>query len=45
MPYITLLHGKNHILKKPDYFLGKSHNDYGRLFYCTENMEMARKDH
>lgn len=30
MPTITLLHGTDHILKKPDYSLGKLHNDY----YC-----------
>ncbi len=36
MPYITLLHGTNHILKKPAYSLGKSHNDYGRGFIAQK---------
>lgn len=45
-----LFHGSEHIIEKPQYGLGKVRNDYGRGFYCTESMDMARewassKDH
>ena len=43
MPIVKLLHGTDHIIKTPDYFLGKPHNDYGQGFYCTEDLEMARE--
>ena len=43
MPIITLLHGTDHIIKKPELSLGKEHNDYGRGFYCTEIPEMAKE--
>lgn len=32
---IELFHGSNHVIKNPDFYLGKAHNDYGRGFYCT----------
>ena len=38
---ITLLHGSEHIIKKPELALGKPTNDYGRGFYCTLLPEMA----
>lgn len=41
MPIVKLLHGTDHIIKKPELRLGKLHNDYGRGFYCTEDPEMA----
>lgn len=43
MPIIKLLHGTDHIIKIPDYMLGKPHNDYGQGFYCTEDVEMAKE--
>mgnify|MGYP002518803992 FL=1 len=43
MPIVKLLHGTDHIIKAPDYSLGKPHNDYGQGFYCTEVLEMARE--
>lgn len=43
MPTITILHGTDHIIKKPQLSLGKDHNDYGKGFYCTESPEMARE--
>ena len=43
MAIITLLHGTDHIIKKPDISLGKEHNDYGKGFYCTELPEMAKE--
>lgn len=38
---ITLYHGSDHIIEKPVFGEGKSHNDYGRGFYCTEHVELA----
>jgi hypothetical protein len=40
---ITLYHGSNTIIKKPEYGKGNPHNDYGRGFYCTENIELAKE--
>ena len=41
MGKIKLLHGSDHIIEKPDLLLGKSNNDYGRGFYCTQELSMA----
>lgn len=41
MGKIELLHGSDHIIEKPDFRLGKANNDYGRGFYCTEEMSVA----
>lgn len=41
MGKIQLFHGTDHIIEKPDFSLGKHHNDYGRGFYCTQNLPMA----
>ena len=43
MSNLTLFHGSDHIIEKPDFHLGKSNNDYGRGFYCTEELEMAKE--
>lgn len=34
-------HGSPIILERPEYGKGKSYNDYGRGFYCTESKELA----
>ena len=41
MGKIKLLHGSDHIIEKPDLLLGKTNNDYGRGFYCTQELSMA----
>ena len=43
MNNITLLHGTDHIIEKPDINIGNPHNDYGMGFYCTKLDEMARE--
>jgi len=43
MESIVLMHGSNHVIKKPDIRLGKENNDYGRGFYCTRELEMAKE--
>lgn len=37
----VLYHGSEHIIEKPQFGKGALTNDYGRGFYCTENMELA----
>ena len=36
-----LYHGSSRVIERPSYGLGKPYNDYGRGFYCTENIDMA----
>ena len=43
MKKVTLYHGSPVILPKPEYGKGKSYNDYGSGFYCTENLDLARE--
>lgn len=40
---MQLYHGSETIIEKPLYRGGKSTNDYGRGFYCTENIELAKE--
>lgn len=40
---IELLHGSRYIIEKPQYGVGKLHNDYGRAFYCTQDIELSRE--
>ena len=34
-----LYHGSEFLIEKPEFGKGARHNDYGRGFYCTENIE------
>ena len=43
MSTLTLFHGSEQIVEKPDLSFGNDHNDYGRGFYCTKNEEMAKE--
>ena len=38
-----IYHGSGHIVEKPEYGLGASTNDYGRGFYCTKCLELAKE--
>ncbi|SHJ52267.1 DUF3990 domain-containing protein [Hespellia stercorisuis] len=40
---MILYHGSSEIIQKPIYGKGKEYNDYGKGFYCTEHMELARE--
>ena len=40
---ITIYHGSKYIIDKPVYGGGKSNNDYGLGFYCTEDIELAKE--
>ena len=39
---IELWHGSSHVIKHPECGLVKPNNDYGRGFYCTRSVELAR---
>ena len=39
----TLYHGSREVIRKPQFGKGKPYNDYGRGFYCTENLELAKE--
>ena len=43
MSKIILYHGSPDIIEKPEYGKGKTYNDYGRGFYCTEHIELAKE--
>ena len=40
---MIIYHGSVNIVETPSYGLGKVHNDYGRGFYCTEDVELAEE--
>lgn len=40
---IHLYHGSDHIVELPKFGKGSSRNDYGKGFYCTENIELAKE--
>lgn len=40
---MILYHGSAEIVEKPVWGKGKIYNDYGRGFYCTEHLELARE--
>ena len=40
---ITIYHGSQQVVKAPRYGIGKTYNDYGQGFYCTENIELAKE--
>lgn len=40
---LTIYHGSPQIIKKPELSKGKPNNDYGRGFYCTESVELAKE--
>ncbi|MGN0728749.1 DUF3990 domain-containing protein [Treponema sp.] len=39
----TIYHGSEKIIEKPLFGYGKTYNDYGLGFYCTESIEMAKE--
>lgn len=43
MKTLTLYHGSTDIIESPVFGKGKTYNDYGQGFYCTENIELARE--
>ncbi|MBE6031987.1 MAG: DUF3990 domain-containing protein [Clostridiales bacterium] len=39
----TLYHGSSSVIERPLFGYGKTYNDYGLGFYCTESLEMAKE--
>lgn len=40
---MIIYHGSPQIVKQPELGKGKSYNDYGQGFYCTENLDLAKE--
>lgn len=40
---MIIYHGSANIIKRPIYGAGKSYNDYGLGFYCTDILDMAKE--
>lgn len=40
---MIIYHGSKNIILAPVFGYGRSYNDYGRGFYCTENLELAKE--
>ena len=40
---MLLYHGSREIVEKPRYNFGNAHSDYGKGFYCTEHIDLARE--
>ena len=40
---MLLYYGSEYVIKKPEFGRGKPYNDYGRGFYCTEDLELAKE--
>lgn len=43
MSKLILYHGSSEIIQTPIFGKGKSYNDYGKGFYCTEHLELAKE--
>lgn len=43
MSILKIYHGSNHIVGTPVFGAGKTYNDYGQGFYCTESVELAKE--
>lgn len=43
MSIYKIYHGSDHIVGKPVFGKGKPWNDYGKGFYCTESIELAKE--
>ena len=40
---VSLFHGSENVVSSPMFGYGKTNNDYGRGFYCTRNLELAKE--
>ena len=43
MSNLTLFHGSQQIIETPLFASGKTTNDYGQGFYCTEHLDLAKE--
>ena len=40
---LSLYHGSDHVIERPVLGAGRPHNDFGRGFYCTPDIDLARE--
>lgn len=40
---LIIYHGSQQIVEVPQFGIGKTYNDYGQGFYCTESIELAKE--
>lgn len=40
---LIIYHGSQQIVEVPKFGIGKTYNDYGQGFYCTESIELAKE--
>lgn len=40
---MLIYHGSPRVVQRPEYRLGNPRNDYGRGFYCTEQLDMSKE--
>lgn len=40
---LTIYHGSQHVIERPEFGVGNPKNDYGLGFYCTESIELAKE--
>ena len=40
---LLIYHGSQQIVEVPKFGIGKTYNDYGQGFYCTESIELAKE--
>jgi hypothetical protein len=40
---MQIYHGSKTIIERPEFGKGKEHNDFGKGFYCTTNIELAKE--
>lgn len=43
MEKVILYHGSSKVIENPVFGEGKIYNDYGRGFYCTKEIELAKE--
>lgn len=43
MSKLIVYHGSSSIIERPVFGKGKAYNDYGKGFYCTEHIELAKE--
>ena len=43
MSLLKLYHGSHFIIRQPLFGMGNPQNDYGRGFYCTETLDLAKE--
>lgn len=43
MSGLDIYHGSSRVIQRPVFGAGKAYNDYGKGFYCTEHLDLAKE--